>query len=115
MACLSENVSKSTEKASNCFLQFLITFEYLEMLAFLDDILIILSKFQKNLQADNITIVDMERVVDNLKVKINTMKNNPLLRGWLIYLRSQIDQNQQKETVKEGIVCLKGIQLHQHH
>ena len=81
---------------SKGFLQFLITFENLEMLAFLADILIVFSKFQKNLQADNITIVDMERLVDIVKVKIDTMKDNPLLGGWLICMRSQIEQNQQK-------------------
>ena len=47
----------------------------------------------------------MERLVDNVKVKKDTMKDTPLLGGRLISLRSQIEQiNKIKQLKKESCV-----------
>jgi hypothetical protein len=54
----------------------------LRLMCFLADILFLLSNFQKRLQSDRLTIVDMPQEVANFQKKLTALQNKPILGGW---------------------------------
>ena len=60
----------------------LISFSNLQLLVFLADVLIVYERFQKRLQSDSTTLIDMHDAVINVKSTLNAMKSQPLTGGW---------------------------------
>ena len=52
------------------------------MICFVADMLLLFKNFQKKLQADSITIVDIDPEVQKLQKRLDNLSNSPLLGGW---------------------------------
>jgi hypothetical protein len=59
------------------------------LIAFLADTLTVFSRYQQQLQSDSVTILDIDKLTANVKVKLNSLKGTPLLGGWVATLQEQ--------------------------
>lgn len=80
----------------------------LQLLTFLADVLEIMSRCQKNLQKNNISLIDMMQFVKSTGEQLSSLLYSPLLGGWVSALESEI------ETLAEDECKLKGIFLTVH-
>ena len=85
----------SEEKSASGFLRFLTNIDTLELIAFLADTLTVFSRYQQQLQSDSVTILDMDKLTANVKVKLNSLKATPLLGGWVATLQEQMVQSEE--------------------
>jgi hypothetical protein len=99
----------SDEKAASGFFRFLTDLDNLKIIAFLTDILTVFSRYQKQLQDDTLTIVDVGSHTDKVKAKLANLKTTPLLGGWVQTLNELI-----VKTDDSGIVrlLLYDVELH---
>jgi hypothetical protein len=103
--CLVLCMKKSNEKPAPGFLSFLLKKDNLSLLTFLADVLTIFSRYQKQLQADSITICDMDKLTCQVRARLTDLKERPLLGGWVEALEEQII------TLDSGLQMLKGVEL----
>jgi uncharacterized protein YnzC (UPF0291/DUF896 family) len=68
----------------------------LELLCFLADLLFILQNFQKKLQSDTITIVDLQPELQKFVAKLETLKERPILGGWEEEFKKEYSENESK-------------------
>lgn len=72
----------TTEKnVPKFFYTFLTNHKKLELIAFLADLLNVYQRHQKRLQADDLTIISMDKVLNDLRSEIQELKTKPLLDG----------------------------------
>lgn len=83
--------SKEPEAAG--FYTFLTDKNNLELLSFLADILLVFSRFQKSLQKDDTSLLDMMEYVKSVCAKLKSLSSTPLLGGWVEALREQISES----------------------
>lgn len=95
----------SREKEAKGFYKLLTEKSNLTLLAFISDVLQVFSRFQKTLQSNHITILDMMQQKEKFCTKIKKLQNEPLLGGWLCALNEGI------ETTSNGEQKLKNITL----
>lgn len=81
---------ESKEKEAKGFYNFLTQKNTLLLLTFTTDLLEVFSNFQKNLQGDNITLLDMMDFKEGVCLKIESLKDTPLLGGWVSTLQKEI-------------------------
>ena len=56
---------------------------HLDLLSYLADVITIFSRFQRKLQSDSITLLDMGDHVKTVKDQPKKLKQDPLLGGWM--------------------------------
>ena len=66
------------------------------------------SRFQKKIQSDNVTLLDIQREVTLVKTSICSLQKTPLLGGWVSSLEAQ---SQLVESDERSFYMLKGIEL----
>lgn len=71
------------------YLKYLKSLKNLQMLSFLADILFAFQRFQKSLQSDRLTLIDMKRQVNLIKNALNGMKFTKIPRGFESQLAAQ--------------------------
>jgi hypothetical protein len=98
---------KSNDKVAGGFMRFLTNAENLKILAHLADILTVFSRYQQQLQSDSVTIIDIARLTENVKAKLFSLVQTPLLGGWASTLQGQMESDPENSEVR-----LKGIELH---
>lgn len=87
------------------FLKYLTSLKTMKMLAFLADLLFTFERFQKKLQSDRLTLIDMKSHVDSIKKGLNEMKTTKLLGGFEFRLADNLVEGE------NGTVFLKSIEL----
>ena len=65
------------------FFNFLTSHLHLDPLSYLADVITIISLFQRKLQSDSITLLDMGDHVNTVKDQLKKLKQDPLLGGWM--------------------------------
>jgi len=68
------------------------------------DVLFVFGRFQKRLQSDKTTLIDMHVAVTHVQSALVALKQKPLLGGWQ-------ETFQESATETDGDLFLKGIQL----
>lgn len=81
---------KSNESEARGYLKLLTSKDNLYLLSWVADVLGIFSRFQKNLQNNNTTILDMSNYVEQVIKQLNRLKIKPLARGWVEAMNEQI-------------------------
>ena len=71
------------------------------MLTFVADVF---SHYQKKLQSDSITVLDIDTASDHLKKKIAALEETPLLGGWVAAINELFVQ---QEVSLKGVMLLK--------
>ena len=74
------------------FGKFLTDVDNVRLMSFTSDVLFLLRNFQKRLQSDTITIVDIAPEIDNFLKKLTTLLEKSLLGGWEEALVSALDE-----------------------
>lgn len=77
----------------------------IRLMSILSDVLYIFSRYQKQLQSDDLHIISMYEKTNNFIKKIETWKLNPLLGGWVETLNKEIKVQQ------DGTFTLNNIYL----
>lgn len=103
--CIVLYMKQSSEKEASGFLYFLCDEDNLLLMAFLADVLMVFSRYQRQLQSDSITILDLQHKTNTVKSKLLALKDHPLTGGWFqTYTKSVQEQT-------DGSLTLKGIPL----
>ena len=89
---LVEYMKSSSDSECRGFLKFLLTEDNLLLLSFLVDCLFVFKRYQKNLQSNDITLVDMEQATKTTQVRLEAMRETPLVGGWVEALQSQVQK-----------------------
>ena len=55
-------------------------------MAFLSGVLVVFSRFQKKLQGDHVTRIDLEEETANVLASLNKLKETTLFGGWVYCL-----------------------------
>lgn len=109
----------SKDDEARGFLNFLTDKNNLELLTFLADVLEIFARGQKNLQKDNVSLMDMLRYVQSTCDLLSDLLKKPLLGGWVSVFNEQIKikeslENQSETSGENAEYELKGIALNVH-
>ena len=72
------------------FFNFLTSHSHLDLLSYLADVITIFSRFQRKLQSDSITLLDMGDHVKTVKDQLKKLKQDPLLGGWMETFNEQL-------------------------
>ena len=97
---------QSKDKASSVFLAFLLDEDKLVLLSFLADVLTVFSRYQKLLQGDGITILDIEKTTKSVKARLLALTEDDLPGGWTKALKKELVLQ------PDGVTkILKGIEL----
>ena len=95
---------KTKDRQASGFLSLLTSKQNLELLAFVADVLFVFSRFQKKIQGDGITIINLHEQIHLVKRNLSNVEGSPLLGGWVSALENQME--------RDGPVCtLRGIEL----
>ena len=95
----------SKDNAARGFLTFLTNSDNVQLLVYLADTLAVFSRYQKQLQSDSTTILDVDSLTTNVKLKLGSLKDTALLGGWVSQLQEQI------KYCADGQMHLKDVQL----
>ena len=72
------------------YFNFLTSHLHLVLLSYLADVITIFSRFQRKLQSNSITLLDMGDHVKTVKDQLKKLKQDPLLGGWLKTFNEQL-------------------------
>ena len=97
----------SEDSESSGFLSCLTKLENLKLLTFVADVLSVFSRYQKKLQSDSVTILDIDRASDHLKKKIAAIEETPLLGGWVAAINDKFVQQENGELSLKEVMLLK--------
>ena len=95
--CCSSTGKEKADLEASRFLRMLTNVDNLKLMCFLADLLFILQNFQKRLQSDTITIVDIQPQLEIFKKKLLTLQTACLPGGWEEALQRDITNNNGKE------------------
>ena len=73
----------------------------------MDDVLSVFSHYQKKLQSDSITVLDIDTASDHMKKRIATLEETPLLGGWVAAINEQFVHQENEEVSLKGVILLK--------
>lgn len=90
LSALVKYFATSTDKAAVGYHRFLTDNNNIQTLAFLADVLTVYSRFQKKIQSDDITIVDVSRYTQRVKSKLLALKTDALTAGWVQMMESSV-------------------------
>ena len=74
------------------FLKLLTNKDNILLMCFVADLLFLFKNFQKKLQADSITIVDIDPEVQKLQKRLDNLSKSPLLGGWEEAFKENFDE-----------------------
>jgi hypothetical protein len=74
-------MQNSKEKEAKGFEQFLLDEDNIKLLAFMADLLSVFSRYQKNVQSDSTTVLDLTKQTTLVIERIKTLKTNNLIGG----------------------------------
>jgi len=97
-------LQNSKEVSARGHYKFLTLVSNLRLLAFVADVLFVFGRFQKRLQSDKTTLIDMHFAVAHVQSALVALKQKPLLGGWQ-------ETFEESATETDGDLFLKGIQL----
>ena len=86
---------ESKDKATSGFLMLLTNKCVLELMAFVADVLAVFSRFQKKIQSDSVTLLDLDTEISLVTSKLVKVKETPLLGGWVETLQTQLDSTEE--------------------
>lgn len=99
------------------FLKFLTDYEKLKLLCFITDLAYLYSRFQKQLQADYVTIYDLEEKKIAFIKCLDNLKESPLMGGWEQTLNNSVIETKTFNSTDiedyEISIHLKGFTLHE--
>ena len=72
------------------FFNFLTCHSHLDLLSYLADVITIFARFQRKLQPDSKTSLDMDDHVKTVKDQLKKLKQDPLLGGWMETFNEQL-------------------------
>lgn len=98
---------KKTARECSGYHLFLTNLSNLSLMAHLADVLSVFSHYQKKLQADTLTVVQIPKMTKSLKEQLEKMKTTPLLGGWV----SELTANLTNQSEDDSTVVLHGITL----
>ena len=101
-------MQQSHDKQAEGFETLLTNKTNLELLAFIADVPAVFSRFQKKIQSNNVTLLDIQQEVTLVKTSISSLQKTPLLGGWVSSLQAQ---SQLVESDERSFYMLKGIKL----
>ena len=96
---------KSNEKEAAGYLSFLTKKSSLDLLTFLADLLTVFSRYQRQLQSDSVTLINMDRCTSNVKAKVLGLKETALPGGQVEALSEQVSEEEDES------ISLKGVEL----
>lgn len=99
------------------FLKFLTDYEKLKLLCFVTDLGYLYSRFQKQLQADYVTIYDLEEKKNAVLKCLDNLEKSPLVGGWEETLNNSVIVTKTFSSTNcndyEKKIQLKGFTLHE--
>jgi len=113
---LEESQDSKHKSATKEFLKFLTDYEKLKLLCFVTDLGYLYSRFQKQLQADYVTIYDLEEKKNAVLKCFDNLKNSPLMGSWEETSKSVIETKAFNSTNSNDYqinIQLKGFGLHE--
>lgn len=108
-------LNKSKETEAKGHYNFLTDKSNLLLLAFMADVLEVYSRFQKNLQKDSTTILDMMEQVHCVCLKLKSLAEKNLLGGWTEALQNQLQVQNDQCTLKGIYLSDKQRRTNAHH
>src|SRR6218665_2307738 len=90
------NVKKTSDPEAMRFFKLLTNYDNLQLMCFVADILFLLKNFQKKLQSDALTIVDIKPQVEIFTQKLSNMFENKM--GWEETLAKGVEVNSMDHT-----------------
>lgn len=101
------------------YYDFLTKFENMKLISAFADILSVFAHYQKKLQSDSITMLDISKQTLSVKQKLDGLKQIDLIGGWVSTLNENLKNlNEDENTIQlHGIKlkCEKPKRLRQHH
>ena len=94
-ALLKFNVEQCDAEGKK-FLKLLTNKENLLLVCFVADLLFLIKVFQKKLQSDSLTIVDIEPEAEKFREKVNKLSTGSLLGGWENEFKERYDEEANK-------------------
>ena len=89
--CMNQSVTERRK-----FLKLLTNKDNLLMMCFIADLLLVLKVFQKKLQSDSLTIIDIEEEAKKFKKTLDNMNKQKLLGGWEEAFKEKFDEESNK-------------------
>ncbi|KAL4132390.1 hypothetical protein QTP88_009544 [Uroleucon formosanum] len=114
---LEESQDSKHKSVTKGFLKFLTDYERLKLLCFVTDLGYLYSRFQKQLQADYVTIYDLEEKKNAALKCFDNLKKSPLMGGWEETLSKSVIEtktfNSTNSNDYEINIQLQGFTLHE--
>jgi len=95
------------------FLKNLTDVNKLKLLCFFVDLGYLYSRFQKQIQSDDVIIYDIAEKINALIKAIENLRDHPLLGGWESILENEIEKTDVESENDHSNIMLKGIQLYE--
>jgi len=95
----------SSDKEARGFLSFLLDHDKLLLLCFLADILAVFSRYERQMQSNDVPILDFNRLTCFLKTRLLAMEEKHLPGGWVKAMQDSITQE------CDGAMLMKGMKL----
>ena len=87
---------ESEDKAAHGFLTLLTNKSVLELMAFVADVLAVFSRFQKKIQSDSVTLLNLDIETSLVTSNLAKLKETPLLGGWVATLQTQLESTEEE-------------------
>lgn len=112
-SCLVNYFKNSSDKVHVGHFKFL-THEYnIRLMAVLADVLYIFSRYQQQLQSDDLNVISMDEKTMYIINKIEMLKSTPLIGGWVEALDKQVVINKDGSLTLNSIT-IKSIEIPRH-
>lgn len=98
---------QSTDQAALGHHAFLTSVATIGLVSFLADVLAVFSRFQKKLQRDSTTLLDMHKEVTTVKSSITALKVKPLIGGWQDKFQQASSTNEDGEVMWQRVTLKK--------
>jgi len=105
----SKDEKENAKTKSTCrgYYQFLTKEENIKLMANIADMLSVYSHFQKRMQSDSLTVVDIPQATHSVKTQLEQLKTQSLIGGWMC----KFTENLKDRNEEENSVLWHGIKL----
>ncbi|KAL4132410.1 hypothetical protein QTP88_009564 [Uroleucon formosanum] len=107
-------MQNSKEKESNGFLLLLTNKDTIFLLAFLADVLAIFSRYQRTIQSDKITVLDLVKHTELVINKIKSLSSINLVGGWVDVLEDELKGTDGKVLKDIKLIDFQEKRKHRH-
>lgn len=108
-------LKQSKDVAAVGHANFLTSFANLQLLVFLADVLFVYARFQKRLQSDSTTLVDLNDSVYKIKSTISKLKTHPVTGGWQETLNDSVTDKDGDKILADIRISLPVVRRKKHH